>query len=157
MTLWKPLRDSTLWNPLRDLEEMQDRMLRNLGLGWNRRIPEGQQPLITSEWAPAVDIVEDEHEYLIKAELPEVNKDDVKVTLENGVVTIKGERKLEKEEKNKKYHRVERSYGCFERSFSIPEDAAPDRVAADFKEGLLQVHLTKTEEKRPQHIEVAVS
>ena len=147
----------TLWNPLRDLEEMQDRVLRNFGMGLSRRIPEGQQPLTTSEWAPSVDIVEDEHEYLIKAELPEVNKDDVKVTLENGVVTIKGERKLEKEEKNRKLHRIERSYGCFERSFSIPEDAAPDKVSADFKEGLLQVHLTKTEEKRPQHIEVAVN
>jgi len=147
----------TLWNPLRDLEEMQDRVLRNFGMGLSRRIPEGQQPLTTSEWAPSVDIVEDEHEYLIKAELPEVNKDDVKVTLENGVVTIKGERKLEKEEKNRKFHRIERSYGCFERSFSIPEDAAPDKVSADFKEGLLQVHLTKTEEKRPQHIEVAVN
>jgi len=147
----------TLWNPLRDLEEMQDRVLRNFGMGLNRRIPEGQQPLTTSEWAPSVDIVEDDHEYLIKAELPEVNKDDVKVTLENGVVTIKGERKFEKEDTNKKYHRIERSYGCFVRSFAIPEDAAPDKVSADFKEGLLQVHLTKTEEKRPQHIEVAVN
>ena len=145
-----------LWNPLRDLEEMQDRVLRSFGMGLNRRIPEGQQPLITSEWSPSVDIVEDEHEYLIKAELPEVNKDDVKVTLEHGVVTIKGERKLEKEEKNKKYHRIERSYGCFERSFSIPEDATRDNVSADFKDGLLQVHLAKSEEKRPQYVEVAV-
>lgn len=136
---------------------MQDRVLRTFGMGLNRRTPEGQQPLITSEWAPSVDIVEDEHEYLIKAELPEVNKEDVKVTVENDVVTIKGERKFEKEEKGKKYHRIERSYGSFERSFSIPDDAAPDRVTADFKEGLLQVRLAKCEEKRSPHIEVAVS
>jgi HSP20 family protein len=157
MTLWNPLRDSALWSPLRDLEAMQDRMLRNFGLGLNRRIPEGQQSLTSSEWAPSVDIIEDDHEYLIKAELPEVNKEDVKVTVENDIITIKGERKFEKEETNKKYHRIERSYGSFVRSFSIPEDAAPDKVSADFKEGVLQVHLGKTDEKRPQHVEVAVN
>jgi len=142
---------------MRDLEEMQDRVMRAFGVGLNRRPPEGQQPLTLSEWAPSVDIVEDDHEYLIKAELPEVNKDDVKVTVENGVVTIKGERKFEKEENHKKYHRIERSYGTFVRSFSIPDDAAPDKVTADFKEGVLQVRLAKCEEKRPQHIEVAVN
>ncbi|KAB2637944.1 MAG: Hsp20/alpha crystallin family protein [Verrucomicrobia bacterium] len=146
----------TQWNPLRDLEEMQDRVLRTFGRGLGRRIPEGQQPLTMSEWAPSVDIVEDDHEYLIKAELPEVNKEDVKVTVDNDVVTIKGERKFEKEEKNKKYHRIERSYGSFERSFAIPDDAAADKVTADFKEGLLEVHLGKCEEKRSPHIEVAV-
>ena len=99
----------TNWNPVRDLEEMQNRLLRSLGLGLNRRIPEGQQSITTAEWAPSVDISEDDHEYLIKAELPEVNKDEVKVTVENGVVSIKGERKFEKEDNNRKYHRIERS------------------------------------------------
>lgn len=146
----------TLWNPMRDLEEMQDRVLRTFSRGLGRRVPEGQQPLTMSEWAPSVDIVEDDHEYLIKAELPEVNKEDVKVTVENDVVTIRGERKFEKEEKNKKYHRIERSYGSFERRFSIPDDAAPDKVTADFKEGLLEVHLGKCEVKRSPQIEVAV-
>ena len=141
---------------MRDLEEMQDRVLRTFSRGLGRRVPEGQQPLTMSEWAPSVDIVEDDHEYLIKAELPEVNKEDVKVTIENDVVTIKGERKFEKEEKNKKYHRIERSYGSFERRFSIPDDAAPDKVTAAFKEGLLEVHLGKCEVKRSPHIEVAV-
>jgi HSP20 family protein len=147
----------TTWNPLRDLEEMQDRVLRSLGLGTNRRLAEGQQSITTAEWAPSVDISEDDQEYLIKAELPEVKKEDVKVAVENGVVTIKGERKLEKEEKNKKYHRIERSYGSFMRSFSVPEDAAPDKVSADFKEGVLLVRLAKCEEKRPKYIEVAVN
>ena len=141
---------------MRDLEEMQDRVLRTFSRGLGRRVPEGQQPLTMSEWAPSVDIVEDDHEYLIKAELPEVNKEDVKVTVENDVVTIRGERKFEKEEKNKKYHRIERSYGSFERRFSIPDDAAPDKVTADFKEGLLEVHLGKCEVKRSPQIEVAV-
>jgi HSP20 family protein len=147
----------TTWNPLRDLEEMQDRVLRTFGLGMNRRMPEGQQSISTAEWAPSVDISEDDHEYLIKAELPEVNKEDVKVTVENGVVTIRGERKLEKEENNKKYHRIERSYGSFLRSFAMPEDAASDKVTADFKEGVLLVRLAKSEEKRPKHLEITVN
>lgn len=86
-----------------------------------------------------------------------MNKEDVKVTVENGVVTIKGERKLEKEENNKKYHRIERSYGSFLRSFALPEDAASDKVTADFKEGVLLVRLAKSEEKRPKHIEITVN
>ena len=147
----------TTWNPLRELEEMQDRVLRTFGLGMNRRIPEGQQSITTAEWAPSVDISEDDHEYLIKAELPEVNKEDVKVTVENGVVTIKGERKFEKEENHKKYHRIERSYGSFVRSFALPEEAAPDKITADFKDGVLLVHLAKSEDTQPKHIEVAVN
>ncbi len=147
----------TTWNPLRDMEEMQDRVLRSFGLSPNRRVQDGQQTLTTAEWAPSVDISEDDHEYLIKAELPEVNKDDVKVTLENGVLIIKGERKFEKEEKNRKYHRIERSYGSFVRSFSIPDNAAPDKISADFKDGVLQVRLLKSEEKKPKHIEVTVN
>jgi HSP20 family protein len=151
------MNSKTIWNPVRDLEEMQDRVLRSLGLGMNRRIPEGQQSLTTAEWAPSVDISEDDQEYLIKAEVPEVNKEDVKVTVENGVLTIKGERKLETEEKNRKYHRIERSYGSFARSFSIPDDADPAKVTADFKDGLLQVRLAKNEDKKPKYIEVAVN
>jgi HSP20 family protein len=146
----------TTWNPWRDLEDMQSRVLRSLGLG-SRRMPEGQQSLTTAEWAPSVDISEDDHEYLIKAELPEVKKEDVKVTVENGVVTIKGERRFEKEETSKKFHRIERCYGNFERSFSMPDDADPDKVSADFKEGVLQVRLAKSEAKKPRNIEVAVN
>lgn len=148
----------TTWNPLRDLDDMHDRVLRSLGLGLKQRVPDSQQQsLTTAEWAPSVDISEDDREYLIKAELPEVNKEDVKVTVENGVVTLKGERKFEKEENNKKYHRIERSYGSFLRSFSIPEDADPNKVTADFKDGVLMVRLTKNEEKLPRHIEVTVN
>lgn len=146
----------TTWNPLRELEEIQDRVLRSFGMG-NRRVPDGQQSLTTAEWAPLVDISEDAQEYLIKTDLPEVNKEDVKVTIENGVVTIKGERKLEKEDKNRKFHRIERSYGTFVRSFSIPDDAAPDKVTAEFKDGLLLVRIAKSEDKVPKCIEVTVN
>lgn len=120
--------------------------------------PEGQEePLAVAEWAPLVDISEDDQEYVIKAELPAVNKDDVKVTAEEGTLTIMGERKFEKEEKGKKYHRVERAYGSFGRSFSLPDDASPAKVTAEFKDGVLTVHLTKTAKARPQQIEVKVA
>jgi HSP20 family protein len=120
--------------------------------------PEGQEELMAAaEWAPLVDISEDDKEYLIEAELPEVNKEDVKVTAEDGRLTILGERKFEKEEKNRKYHRVERAYGSFGRSFSLPVDASPAKVSAEFKDGVLTVHLAKDEKAKPQHIEVKVA
>ena len=109
------------------------------------------------EWAPLVDIVEDEKEYLIKVELPEVHKDDVKVTVEGGTLTISGERKAEREVKGRKLHRVERFYGNFERSFSIPDDAESSEVKAEFKDGVLRVHLSKSEKARPKQIEVKVN
>jgi len=109
-----------------------------------------------SKWSPAVDIVEDENQFVIKAELPEIKKEEVHVTVDNGVLTISGERKFEKEEKNKRYHRVERSYGSFTRSFSLPEGADPGKVRAEFKDGVLQVHVQKSETARPNNIEVKV-
>jgi HSP20 family protein len=104
-----------------------------------------------------LDISEDEREYLIKAELPEVKKEDVKVTAETGTLTIMGERKFENGEQGRKYHRVERAYGTFGRSFALPPDANPSKVSAEFKEGVLTVHLLKDEKTKPQQIEVTVS
>ena len=110
-----------------------------------------------TEWAPSVDIIEDEKEWLVKADLPEVKRDDVKVTVENGVLTITGERKFEKEEKNKKYHRVERSYGSFARSFALPENVEAEKVSAAYKDGLLTVTVAKSEKAQPKQIEVRVA
>ncbi|MHC1765719.1 MAG: Hsp20/alpha crystallin family protein [Verrucomicrobiia bacterium] len=147
----------TRWNQLRQLEALQQ----GLGSLFNRssaQWPEGQEePLAVAEWAPLVDISEDDKEYLIKAELPEVKKENVKVTAEEGTLTITGERKFEKEEKGKKYHRVERAYGSFVRNFSLPDDASPAQVSAEFKDGVLTVHLAKTAKAKPQHIEVKVA
>jgi HSP20 family protein len=109
------------------------------------------------EWSPLVDISEDDQEYLIKAELPEVKKEDVKVTAETGTLTIMGERKFEKEEKSRKYHRVERAYGAFGRSFSLPDNANPAKVSAEFKDGMLTVHLLKDQKAKPLQVEVKVS
>jgi HSP20 family protein len=146
----------TRWNQLRQLEALQH----GLGSLFSRspvQWPEGQEePLAVAEWAPLVDISEDDKEYLIKVELPEVKKEDVKVTAEEGTLTIMGERKFEKEEKGKKYHRVERAYGSFGRSFSLPDDASPAKVRAEFKDGVLTVHLVKTEKAKPQQIDVKV-
>ena len=110
-----------------------------------------------AEWAPLADVIEDDKEYLIKAELPEVKKEDVKVTVENGVLTLSGERKFEKEEKNKKYHRMERAYGSFMRSFTLPDDADPEKVKAEFKDGILTVHLAKSEKAKRKQLDIAVT
>src|SRR4029077_11323178 len=108
------------------------------------------------EWVPPVDIAEDEKEYTIKAELPGVNKEDVRVTVEGGVLTITGERKAEKEEKDKKCHRIERNYGTFVRSFMLPEGTASDKVSAEFEDGVLRVRLPKDESAKPKSIEVKI-
>ena len=116
-----------------------------------------KRPLRVAEWAPLVDITEDPKEYVIKAELPEVKKDEIKIGVQNDVLVISGERKYEKEEKDKKYHRIERAYGSFSRSFTIPEDADPEKVSAEFKEGVLQIHLPKSDRAKPKSIAVKVS
>ena len=108
-------------------------------------------------WAPSCDIYEEGDSIIVKAELPEVKKEDVKVTVENGVLTLQGERKQEKEEKGKKFHRIERSYGSFLRTFTVPLDTDETRVAADFKDGILKIRLPKTEKPRPKAIDVRVS
>src|SRR3989338_5749550 len=110
-----------------------------------------------AEWAPLVDIIEEEKEYRIKAELPEVSKPDVKVTVQDDVLTIAGERTFDKEDTGRKYHRVERAYGSFARSFTLPEDADAAKGNADFKDGVLIVHLPKSEKARPKSIEVKVA
>ncbi|HTQ50113.1 MAG TPA: Hsp20/alpha crystallin family protein [Candidatus Acidoferrales bacterium] len=115
-----------------------------------------QESMAIAEWTPSVDIAEDDKEWVIKADLPEVKKEDVKVTVENGVLRITGERKLEKEEKGRKYHRVEWSYGSFLRSFVLPDGADGSKVNADFKDGVLKVRLPKNEKARPKAIEVKV-
>jgi HSP20 family protein len=126
-------------------------------LGHERQPAQGQNETMTmAEWAPLVDITEDDKEYVIKAELPEVKKEDVKVTVENGRLSISGERRLEKEVKDRKYHRLERSYGSFLRSFTLPETASAEKVLAEFKDGVLRVHLPKEERARPKSVEVKV-
>ena len=147
----------TRLNQLRQLEALQH----GLGSLFGRspvHLPEGQEEqLAVPEWSPLVDISEDDKEYRIKAELPEVKKEDVKVTAEAWTLTIMGERKFEQEEKGRRYHRVERAYGSFGRRFSLPDDASPAKVTADFKDGVLNVHMPKTAVAKPKAIEVKVA
>ena len=143
------------WEPLREMEDFQNRLSTLFGRPLRRG--NGREEITLPDWTPLADITEDEKEYLIKAELPEMKKEDVKVTVENGVLTISGERKFEKEEKKRKYHRVERGYGTFLRSFTLPDDADASKVKAEFKNGLLTVRVPKSEHAKPKQIEVNVA
>lgn len=144
------------WEPFRELEEMSNRLNRFFG-----RPPAttdaAHVPLSSPDWAPSVDISETDRDYVIKAEIPEVKKEDVRVTLEDGVLTIQGERKQEKEDKGKRYHRIERSYGSFVRSFELPSTIDEDRVKADFKEGMLTLTLPKSEKAKPKALDIKIS
>jgi HSP20 family protein len=145
------------WNPVKEMEQMQNR----LASLWNwdpfRPNLSKEEALTVAEWSPRVDIVEDEKEIVVKAELPETKKEDVKVTVDDGVLTISGERKLEKEEKNKKYHRIESEYGSFLRSFTLPAAVLADKVSAEFKEGVLKVHLPKDTKGAAKAVDIKVS
>jgi HSP20 family protein len=147
----------TRWEPFREMEDFRNRLSTLFGRPLRRTNGHGGDEITLADWMPLADITEDEKEYLIKAELPEVKKEDVKVIVENGVLTVSGERKFEKEEKKKKYHRVERGYGTFMRGFTLPGDADANKVKAEFKNGLLTVHLPKSEHAKPKQIEVNVA
>jgi HSP20 family protein len=146
----------TRWDPFKEMDELNKRLNSLFSLSPSRQ-SNGKEAMTVAEWLPLVDITEDDKQYLIKAELPEVPKDAVKVTVENGVLTLSGERKFEKEEKDRKYHRIERAYGSFTRSFTVPDDADDSKVSAEFKDGVLTVRLTKNEKARPKSVEVKVS
>jgi HSP20 family protein len=147
----------TRWNPQKDIEQMQNRLASLLNWDPFRTNGGKEETLTVAEWTPRVDIAEDEKEILVKAELPEMKKEDVKVTVDQGVLTISGERKLEKEEKTKKYHRIESEYGSFLRSFTLPEAVLADKVTAEFKEGMLKVHLPKDTKAAGKSVEIKVA
>jgi HSP20 family protein len=144
------------WDPFKEMEDLQARLSGLFTLPTLRR-SEDKEKLIASDWSPLVDIVEDDKEYLIKTDLPDVKKEDVKVTVEKGVLTISGERRHEKEEDNKRFHRIERSYGSFLRSFVLPDDADEGKVLAEFKDGVLRVRLPKHEKAQSKLIDVKVA
>src|SRR5205809_3862609 len=145
------------WNPLREMEEAQNPVSRFVSVGVRNRMGSGEIPsLAVADWSPEVDISEDDHGYLLKADLPEMKKDDVRVTVEDGILCVSGERKTEKEDLKKKFHRIERSFGTFRRSFTLPEDADSTKVTAEFHDGVLKVHLPTTPIARSKAIEVKV-
>ncbi|MBW7471796.1 Hsp20/alpha crystallin family protein [Marinobacter sp. M216] len=145
----------TRWNPVSEFEDLMNRYNRMFGLArTNER--ESKDMFSRSDWSPAVDIKETPEAFTIDAELPGMSKDDVKVTVQDGVLTIEGERKHEEESGDKKHHRVERFYGSFLRRFTLPDNVDENSVKASFKDGLLSLTLQKAEPKEPKAIEVDV-
>jgi HSP20 family protein len=144
----------TRWHPFREFEELQARLNRLFNDTPTVRTDE---PFFFADWAPAVDIQETDKEYTVKADLPDVKKDDVKVELNAGVLTIEGERKHEKEEKGKKFHRTEREYGQFVRRFALPAEVDSAGVQAEFKDGVLNVRVPKSAMAMPKSIEIKVA
>lgn len=143
----------TRWNPFSELENMLDRYNRDLRLS---NVSQGQERIADTDWSPAVDIKETPESFEIHAELPGLNKEDIKVSVDEGLLSIEGERTLEKETDDKKHHRIERFYGKFSRSFRLPENVDEDNINADFKDGVLSLTLLKSEKPKPKAIEVKI-
>jgi HSP20 family protein len=145
------------WDPMREFNQLGQRLSSFFeGRNDSSSITGELFDADTPDWKPACDITEDENEYLVTADLPEVKKDEVKVNIDNGVISISGERKTksEKKDKSKKYHRIERSYGSYQRSFRLPENVKEESVKAEFKDGVLRVHLPKGGNQLHKNIQI---
>ena len=144
----------TRWDPFREFATLQDRMNRLLRDSYGS---EGrEEALTTSTFAPPVDVYEDEHNVTLKIEVPGIDEKDIDVRIENNTLTVHGERKFEKEEKEENYRRVERQYGSFTRTFTLPQTVDQDSVQADYEKGVLKIKLAKREEAKPKQIKVNV-
>jgi HSP20 family protein len=141
----------TRWNPFTELDEIQQRLNR---LFLDRTAHTGETAFV--DFMPRVDIEETEAAFLVKADLPDVKKEEIKIHVRDGVLAIEGERKQVKEEKGKQFHKIEREYGRFARRFALPSDVDPDKVRAEFKDGVLNVVLPKAPAAKPKMIDVKV-
>ncbi|HXT68765.1 MAG TPA: Hsp20/alpha crystallin family protein [Vicinamibacterales bacterium] len=142
------------FDPFLELEEVSNRLNRIFG----REMRVATRPETAfADWAPAMDVEESDTEYLIKADLPDVKREDVKVSVEDGILALEGERRMEKDEEGRKYHRVERSYGKFVRRMTVPTNVDQQKVAAEFKDGVLNVHLPKAPVSKPKAVDVKVA
>ena len=158
MTLvrWKPLRGISAWNPVTDLPHEIVSMQREIDRMFERFRGGTHDDNISASWNPAVDITEDADKYIVHAELPGVDKKDVKITIQDNVLSFRGEKKQEEEKEDKNYHRIERSYGSFYRSFTLPSTVLSDKIEASYADGILTISLPKAEEAKPKEIEVKV-
>jgi len=145
------------WDPFREFQELSDRLNRLFEPNYGASEAAREQTLTVFDWAPAVNISETDKAYLVKADLPDVKKEDVKVTTDNGVLMLEGERRQEKREEGEKFHRVESSYGKFKRRFTLPEDAQSESIEANFKDGALTVQIPKAAQKTARARVVSVS
>ena len=140
------------WDPFREFNALPARLA-----FWGKWGKDWEEPLSTTTYVPSVDIFETDNEVVVKAEMPGMNANDIDVRLENNVLTLKGERHFEKEAKEQNYHRIEREYGSFTRSFALPRAVNGDRVSAEYKDGILKIVLPKKEETKPKAIKVAAA
>jgi len=141
------------WDPFRDLSVLQERMNRLFEDA--SRTYRSDEPAATTTWSPSVDIFETAGEIVVKAELPGMDRKDITLHLENNVLTLKGERRFEKETKEENYHRIERAYGGFSRAFSIPATVDEEKIRADYKDGVLKIVLPKKDQVKPKQIRIA--
>src|SRR2546428_12869840 len=147
----------TRWDPFREFSTMQDRMNRMNRLFRESYSPEGpEEALTTTSFAPPVDIYEDEHNITLKIEVPGIDEKDIDIRVENNLLTVHGERKIEKEEKEENYRRVERQYGSFTRTFTLPNTVDTENVQANYDKGVLKITLPKKAEAKPKQIKVNV-
>ncbi len=144
----------TRWRPFKDLMSVQDEMNRLFDDFFGR--PVTRPGWTEAAWCPCVDVSETKDNVIIKTELPGISKDDVKVSVQDNILTLSGEKKQEKEEKDANYHRMERSYGSFSRSFTLPTSVQPDKVKAAYKDGILRITLPKSEEVKAKQIPITV-
>jgi len=147
----------THWEPFRELSTMQDRINRMNRLFRESYSPEGpEEAFSTTSFAPPVDIYEDEHNITLKMEAPGIDEKDIDVRVEGNTLNVRGERKLEKDEKEENYRRIERQYGCFTRSFTLPSSVDSALVSAHFDKGVLKINLAKKVDAKPKQIKVTV-
>lgn len=153
------MANMTRWNPLAEFEDILDRYNRQLtGRGAATTPATGDREIMQkTDWAPMVDITENKDAFVIKAELPGIKKEDVKVSVQDGVLTLQGERNYENTEDDDKRHRVERFYGHFSRSFTLPEHVDDENIQASYQDGVLELTLPKQEKTKPRAIEVEVN
>jgi HSP20 family protein len=142
----------TRWDPFREFSTLQDRMNRLFRDSYGER----EEALTTSTFAPAVDVYEDEHNVTLKIEVPGIDEKDIDVRVENNTLTVHGERKFEKEEKEENFRRVEQQYGSFTRSFTLPNTVDTDSIQANYDKGILKIQLAKKAEAKPKQIKVNV-
>jgi HSP20 family protein len=143
------------WDPFREMSALQERMNRLLA-DFRARTPFGEEEISQGAWIPAVDIYETPESIVLKAELPGISREDINVEVKDGMLTLKGEKRLEREVQEENYHRVERSYGAFQRAFTLPNTIQQEKVKARFKDGILEITLAKAEGAKPKQIKVEI-
>ena len=143
------------WDPFREMSSLQERMNRLL-FDYRTRTPFGEEEMAQGAWIPAVDIYETTDSIVLNVELPGVTKEDISLEVKDSTLTIRGEKKLEKDVSEENFHRMERTYGSFTRAFTLPSTVQQDKVKAKFRDGILEVRLPKAEEAKPKQIKVDV-